>query len=227
MIERRRGNLDLPALRRDAILRQNGGQQFHLLDPQRSLLFLGEMFAFRGKRRNDRIPREIFLVHPRQLRQHLQIPPVPGAEMRRRRLRSGSLHLPEQIHVPRPARHQIVVIQLKRALEYFRLLLRRQRLRRRKCRVKPRLLESPAGIILNLRRERRHHVERRMHAGEFLHDLHHSPVILQRVQARPRQHVAPRRRVAVLRLMHVPDQNDVNGPHRHTSRKPASCIMLE
>ena len=40
-------------------------------------------------------------------------------------------------------------------------------------------------------------------------NFHHPPVILQCVQPRPRQHVLPGRGVAILRLVHVPEDDEV------------------
>ena len=50
-------------------------------------------------------------------------------------------------------------------------------------------------------------------ARKLLEHAHHAPVILERVQPRPRQHVAPARGIAVLRLVHVPEQHEVNFSH--------------
>jgi len=53
--------------------------------------------------------------------------------------------------------------------------------------------------------------------GEFAKHFDHTPVVFQRVQTRPRQDVAPAFRVAVLRLMHVPQHGQMN---------PLHCVRL-
>src|ERR1700733_2934359 len=53
-----------------------------------------------------------------------------------------------------------------------------------------------------------------MHAGEFSQDFHHAPVIFERVQTRPRQHIAARERFAILRLVHVPEYGQINAAQR-------------
>ena len=51
----------------------------------------------------------------------------------------------------------------------------------------------PLAYSSSLRRQRGHHIERGVHARKFLEHADHAPVVLERVQARPRQHVPPGR----------------------------------
>src|ERR1700687_2200837 len=98
-------------------------------------------------------------------------------------------------------------IHLEGSRQYFQLIFRREHLHRPKRHLKPWLVELAAGIILELWSKRRHHMECRMHSREFLQHANHSPVILERMQARPREHIATRLRLTVERLVHMPKHN--------------------
>ena len=60
------------------------------------------------------------------------------------------------------------------------------------------------SCMRELRAQRRHHIECRVHTGEFLEDANHAPIVFERVQPRPGQHVAACGWITVLRLVHVP-----------------------
>src|SRR3984957_19595835 len=60
-----------------------------------------------------------------------------------------------------------------------------------------------------------------MYARKFSQDFHHAPVIFERVQTRPRQHVAACERFAILRLVHVPEYGEINAAQRCG---PSVCI---
>jgi len=49
--------------------------------------------------------------------------------------------------------------------------------------------------------------------GELAENFDHAPIIFQSVEPRPRQYVASCFRVAVLRLMHVPQDNQMDPLH--------------
>src|SRR6266480_4844518 len=78
---------------------------------------------------------------------------------------------------------------------------------------KPRLIETAVGVLLQLHAEGRHDVEGGMEVGISAEHVDHSPVIFQGVQARPGEDIASAFRVAVLRLMHVPQDNQMNPLH--------------
>ncbi len=130
-----------------------------------------------------------------------------------------------EFDISRPPRQKIVVIQLEGALQDFRFIFRREVRRRAKRGRKPRLVKLSAGILLELHSQRRHDIERGMHAGKFLDHADHAPVVLERMKARPRQHVTPGRRIAILRLVHVPQDHQVDAVHRETTHVlfPAGC----
>ena len=82
-----------------------------------------------------------------------------------------------------------------------------------KCNLEPRFPKLAAGILLDLRGERRDEIERCMDAGKFAEDLHHAPVIFEGVQARPGKQVLTGGRIAVLRLVHVPENDEIDAAH--------------
>src|SRR5260370_33624370 len=106
------------------------------------------------------------------------------------------------------------MVDLKRPLQDFAFVFFGQLFGIAKRLLEPRLVEGAAGILLELQAERRHDVERGVEFRKFLEDLHHAPVILQGMQAGPRQDVAPGFRIAVLRLVHVPENDQMNLVHR-------------
>ena len=83
----------------------------------------------------------------------------------------------------------------------------------RKCNLEPRFAELAAGVLLDLRGKRRDEIERRMDAGKFAKDFHHAPVVFEGVQARPGKQVLTGGRIAVLRLMHVPENDEIDAAH--------------
>jgi len=62
------------------------------------------------------------------------------------------------------------------------------------------------GERFELHQQRRHQIEGHLDAGKLAQQRHHAVVVLQRVQADPRQDVLPRDEVFVVRLVHVPQQ---------------------
>ena len=98
------------------------------------------------------------------------------------------------------------MIQLKRARENFDLVFARQIIGLLERQREPRFVEFSARVFLDLHAERGHDVEGGVKFRRFLQHAHHAPVILEGVQPRPREHVAAGFRIAILRLMHVPQQ---------------------
>src|SRR5437879_13873758 len=66
-----------------------------------------------------------------------------------------------------------------------------------------------------------------MHTRELLEHSNHAPIILQRGQPRPRQDILPGGRVAILRLVHVPKQNQMDAIHPAATSPVPFRIMLE
>ena len=119
-----------------------------------------------------------------------------------------------KFYEPRPPRQQVIVIQFESPLQDFRFIFYGQGRGWTESGREPRLVEFSTGIFLELRPERRHHVEGGMKTRKFLEYSHHTPVVLESVKPGPRQHIAARRRITILRLVHVPQHHQMDAVHR-------------
>ena len=214
VVKRRGGDFDLSRGSGLPVFGQDPPEQLDLLIAQLLLVLLREIGSLSRESRKRRDPGQIFLVHPGKLRKHLKIAPVALAKCLRRPLAALRAHPLMKFDVARPARQKVVVIELEAALQDFGFVFGRQLGSGTKRGRKPGLVEFSAGVLLELRAQRRHDVERGMHAGKFLDHANHAPVILERMKARPRKHVAPGRGIAILRLVHVPQHHQVDAVHR-------------
>jgi hypothetical protein len=109
-----------------------------------------------------------------------------------------------QLGESRPAL-DVIFIDLESAVEDFPFLSGIQFVGGGERNFEPGFAEFAAGVFLNLFAKRGNEVEGGVNPGKFAEDFHHAPVIFQGVQARPGEHVTACGRVAILRLMHVPD----------------------
>src|SRR5262249_33960204 len=87
-------------------------------------------------------------------------------------------------------------------------------------------MEITAGVFLQLKAERRHHVEGGVKLGKILEDLHHAPVVLQGVQAGPGGHITTGFPVAGLRLGHLPEQDPMDFFYFRAGSPPAAAGVL-
>ncbi len=83
----------------------------------------------------------------------------------------------------------------------------------RKSNLKPRFSKLAARVLLNLRGEGGDEIERCVDAGKFAKDFHHAPVVFEGMQARPRKQVLSGGGIAVLRLVHMPENNKIDATH--------------
>ena len=177
MIKRRRGNFNLPGLRSLPVFWQHASKQLNLLVAQLHLVLLRKIHTLARQRRHHGIARQVFLIHPRKLRKHLKIAPVALAERLCGPLAALRTDPLVQLDIPRPARQQIVIIQLKRPQHDFGFIIGSEIGHRPKRRRKPRLIEFPAGVLFQLHAERRHNIERCMHPRKLLDHPYHAPII--------------------------------------------------
>src|SRR5882724_11800197 len=214
MIKRRSAQFDLPASSRFFVNRQHELQKLELFRFQDTLIRFGEIFSARRKPIHIGIARNPLFFHPCELREQLQVPPIAwreGDDCLRAACRPRPF---EQLAEPWPSGRKSLVIYLKGAREDLAFILASELLRILERQIKPRLMERAARILFQLQTERRHHVERRVKPREFFKNLDHAPVILERVQSRPWQNVAASLGIAILRLVHVPQNNQMNLIHR-------------
>src|SRR5579862_1361533 len=207
MIERCGAEFDLSALRSLAINRQNHLQKFQLLRLQRLFVFFAVILPFRGKTIDNLISCEPNLFHPGKLRKKLQVAPVAWREGNLGLLTTSGLRPFVKLDEARPAGHEALVIHLKSAGKNFSFVLTREIVGFLESERKPGLIEFPAGVFLKLSSERGNDVERSVKLGKVSKRLHHAPIIFEGMEAGPRQHVAARFRISILRLVHVPQHD--------------------
>ena len=106
------------------------------------------------------------------------------------------------------------MIDLKRALQDFIFVFLGKLFGVAKRQFEPRFVEGATGVFFELQAQRRHHVKRGMKFRKFLEDLDHAPVIFKSMQTGPWQDVAPGFRITVLRLVHVPENHQMDLVHR-------------
>src|SRR5262249_33077997 len=69
------------------------------------------------------------------------------------------------------------------------------------------------GVFVHLRYHRGHEIEGLPDLRKLLEDAHHAVVVLERMHARPRKLVLARDEVLVIRLVHMPEETQVNSRH--------------
>src|ERR1700757_3102620 len=212
MVEGRRRNFDLAAFGGKPVLRKHGSEQFELLGAKGFFIVLGKSTSLPRELRHDGIFREIFFVHPGELREHLQIAPILENEMRDASFRACRQNLRAQFLEPRPAVKEVIV-ELKSTDEGLALLFRGERTGVSKRNLEPRFPELAAGVLLDLRGERRNKIEGRVNSGKLAKNSYHSPVIFEGVQARPGKQVLASGGIAILRLVHVPENDEIDAAH--------------
>ncbi len=79
------------------------------------------------------------------------------------------------------------------------------------------------GVILQLVEQHRHPVDHRAHARMVLEMPGHVCVILDRMQVHPGQRELAASLVAVIRLVHVPNQHQIEGARRAHRMSPDSA----
>ena len=185
MIKRGGAQFDLPALRGLAI---SGKDQFHeleLLGLQHGLVIFGKILAPAGQAAYRFIVLQPEFVHPGKLREQLQVSPIAGGEGDQRLRAAGGLRPFVQFNEARPARHQPLMIHLKRAGQNLRFVLARKFRGVLESQGKPRLVKLSAGVLFELASQRRYDVERGVKIRELFEYLDHAPVVFQGMQSGP------------------------------------------
>ena len=76
--------------------------------------------------------------------------------------------------------------------------------------LEKRVAGGAGGVVLHLDDQRRHEVEVLVDVGELVQQLDHPVVVLEGMHAHPGQPVVPGDEVLVIRLVHVPEENEVD-----------------
>ena len=119
MVKRRGRNFNLPRGSRFLVFGQHAPEKLDLFLAQLLLVLLGKVGSLFGQPRHHGIARQIFLIHPGQLRKHLKIPPIAFAE----RLKDAFVGLRTyplvQLDESRPSCKQVIVVELEGSQENF------------------------------------------------------------------------------------------------------------
>lgn len=83
----------------------------------------------------------------------------------------------------------------------------------RKRNLEPRFPKLAAGVLLDLCGKGRDEIECCMDAGKLAKDFHHAPVVFEGVKARPGKQVLAGGGIAVLRLVHMPENDEIDAAH--------------
>src|SRR6202790_3918998 len=105
------------------------------------------------------------------------------------------------------------MVDLESAGQDFRFVFAIKRFGLLKSEREPGIIEIAAGVLLELHAERRDDVEGGMEIGGIPQEFDHAPVIFERMKAGPRKHVARGFGIAILRLVHVPQNDQVDTVH--------------
>ena len=189
--------------------RQNPAEQLALPRHHQPLVFERIVPAFADQFRNVFLRQKI-LVEPPNLREHLQVGEVLSLKIFLRALRRfpRPVKFLPQFAVPRIAPDYIHRIRLKQILQRKPPLPFCQVFRGLRRNLQKRVLRLARNIILNLRDQRGHQIERLMHLRELVQQLHHPVVVFQSMEARPGQTILPRHQVFVERLVLVPQDDN-------------------
>ncbi len=76
-----------------------------------------------------------------------------------------------------------------------------------------------AHVVVDLIEQHRHEIDHRAHARMALEMRRHVGVVLERVQVGPRQREAAAGTIAVIRLVHVPEEDQIEPRRSHGARK--------
>jgi hypothetical protein len=127
----------------------------------------------------------------------------------------------QELGEPREAADQVLRMGHERETQEVDLLGFVEPVRRGQAETQLRFAGFAAHVRFELIEQRGHEVERDPHLRGLREDRHHSPVILQGVQAHPGQHEGAVQGVAVRRLMHVPEDGH---PHGVVHRPPTPSL---
>jgi hypothetical protein len=199
--------------------RQHPAQQFLLPGNHKFLIVQRVVVSFLDQRR-DVLFFQKELVKPCDLRQHLKVGEILRLEISFRSLRMIPVlakPLP-QLAVPRITSDQILRVRLKQVLQRKPALFIRKILGRLGRDIQERIQRRPGNIILYLDHQRRHKIEVLMNLRKLIQQLHHSVIVFERVQSRPRQAILAGDQVFIKRLVLMPKKDDAQDGHGWSSQ---------
>ena len=204
VIERRGGDLDLPAHDAVPVFGDDLVQDLELHVPQHALVVLAEAASLGEQAAHAIVDIQVERIDPRQLVPDLQIAQVVD------RVRRGPTR--EQLRVAWVDVDHPLPLRVEEVRPHELDLVSRQIGRRLHAQLERPIARAVLGERFQLHEERRHQVERDLDRRELAQDRRHAEIIFEGMQADPRQDVLAGDQVLVERLVHVPQQGDA----RHT-----------
>src|ERR1019366_1775672 len=213
MVERRGGNLDLAGGGEPPVCRQHAAHDLALLFAHAPLVIEGEVAAALDPAAHLGVIGLEFFVEPGELRPHLHVAQFLGAEQAARAGPPlGVAHL-EELAVARVAVDHVRRIGVERVLQQVFALVSGQIFGRLEGEIEERVARLAGSVLLHLRHHGGHEVKGLLKRGEFFEDAHHAVVIFERVHARPGELVLAGNKVLIKRLMHVPQEAQIDLRH--------------
>ena len=206
-------DFDLARRRQLAVLGRHLGHDLALLGSHARLVGGREVAPAAQPLAHFLVVRLKFLVEPRQLRPHLQVAKILRPEHRPRPRILLRLPGVVQLAVARVAVNHAARIGIERVAQQKSAVPIRQRFGRLQRRVEKGIAGRARGVFGNLHHHRRHQVKGLADARKLLQNAHHAVVVLERVHARPWQLVFARGQVLIKRLVHVPEEAQIDLRH--------------
>ncbi len=213
MVVGRGGNFDLAGSSELGVLRQHAADNLALLFAHAALVLQREIAAALNPIAHLGVIGLKLFVEPGELRPHLHVAQFLGAEHVARTGRLLCVARLEEFAVARIAVDHVRGIGIERVLQEQLALLFGQMLGGFEGEGEERVARLAGCILFHLRHHGGHQVERLLHLGEIFEDVHHAVVVFERVHARPGELVLAGSEVFIKRLMHVPQEAQVNLRH--------------
>ena len=206
MVVRRESKLGLPAVGELAVFRDHAPDALELCLEEDPLVLLVEVPVFALELGEAPVVLDPDGIAPRQVEPHLEVADIGGRVLRVGRAR-GQLQVSRRLldaQCPRrlthPAKDEVA-------------LLGREITRSALAQVEEEIDRLLLAVVLDLGQQRWNEVEGRPHVGVAVEQRRHLVIVLGRAQPHPRQEVSAREVVLVVRLVHVPDEGNVEWLH--------------
>ena len=212
MVVRRSGDLDLPGGSQFLVNGEHAAHELALLLSHAPLIFRLEIAPAAQPVAHFAVVGQELFVEPRQLGPHLQVAkflctedvgagPLPGFEC------------VEQLAVTRMPVDHALRIGIERMTQQEVLVRVSQALGRLEGHLEERVRGFARGVLGHLRHHGGHQVESLVDLREVLQDSGHAEIVLEGVHARPGQLILAGNQVLVIRLVHVPQEAQMNLGH--------------
>ena len=206
MVVRRESKLGLPAVGELAVFRDHAPDALELCLEEDPLVLLVEVPVFALELGEAPVVLDPDGIAPRQVEPHLEVADIGGRVLRVGRTRG-------QLQVSRRLLDAQCPRRLTHPAEDEVALFGREITRSALAQVEEEIDRLLLAVVLDLGQQRWNEVEGRPHVGVAVEQRRHLVIVLGRAQPHPRQEVSAREVVLVVRLVHVPDEGNVEWLH--------------